>query len=205
MFRKLVFYGTLFLTSAALAQALPPAMTEDYSAMVGDTISSDIGLVRNGNTANNRLGGTNLRDAFFGAGGNDVLVGYDDFDTYTFQPGDGLDVIVDQSPSGNKIKFREVPENAVAISEVSGFDGEMDRLITYGGNSAIRIVGWSRLSDETKSAWTFEYFFLPRPEPTPIRPSPTGSLLSNPTSILLVILLLGVGIFPLAHALFKRR
>ncbi len=127
-------------------------MTKDYSALASTGQSSQIGLVRNGNSADNRLGGTHLKDVFFGAEGNDVLAGYAAFDTYIFEPGDGADIIVDLSPYGNGITFREAPETAVRSVELPGFDGETDRVLSYGENDAIRIVGWSRLSEETKSA-----------------------------------------------------
>ena len=97
-------------------------MTADYSGLAITESNSDFPLVRNGNSADNTLGGTNLADAFNGAEGNDVLAGYGAIDTYTFDAGDGADVIVDLSPEGNNIKFREVPESAVRISEVPGFN-----------------------------------------------------------------------------------
>lgn len=184
---------------------MPPVMESDYSSWEGDGRTSNIGFVRNGNSADNKLGGTNKKDAFFAGKGNDVLGGYGDFDTYMFELGDGADVIVDLSPSGNLIRFRDVPENTIRISEIPGFAGETDRLIEYGETDAIRVVGWSRLSDETKSAWKIEFLFLPKPEPVPERRSPLLMLLSDPKSLLLIVLLLGVGLTPLVRILLKKR
>lgn len=205
MLRMLVFFIALFFWTAASAETLPPAMTADYSGSTDTGPDLGLPLVRNGNSADNRLGGTNLADGFNGAEGNDVLVGYDAVDSYSFEPGDGADVIVDLSPEGNKIRFREVPESSVRISEVPGFNGETDRLISYGDSDAIRIVGWSRLSDETKSAWTIEYFFRPAPDPVPERAGTIVTLLTNPTSLILIILMLAVGIIPLVREFLKRR
>ena len=205
MLRMLVFSVALFFSAAATAETLPPAMIADYSASTNTGPDLGFPLVRNGNSADNELGGTNLADVFNGAEGNDILVGYDAVDSYSFEPGDGADVIVDLSPEGNKIRFREVPESSVRISEIPGFNGETDRLISYGDSDAIRIVGWSRLSDETKSAWTIEYFFRPAQDPVPERAGTMVTLLTNPTSLLLIILLLAVGIIPLVRELLKRR
>lgn len=205
MLRNLVCSVALFFSTAAIAETLPPAMIADYSAST--TTGPDLGhpIVRNGNSADNKLGGTNLADVFNGVEGNDLLIGFDAVDSYIFEPGDGADVIVDLSPQGNKIRFREVPESSVRISEVPGFNGESDRLISYGDSDAIRIVGWSRLTDETKSAWTIEYYFRPAPDPVPERAGTIVTLLTNPTSLVFIILLLAVGIIPIARELLKRR
>lgn len=180
-------------------------MKSDYASWEGDGRKSNMGFVRNGNSADNTLGGTNQKDTFFAGKGNDVLGGFGEFDTYIFALGDGADVIVDLSPSGNLIRFLDVPENTISISEIPGFDGETDRLIKYGKTDAIRVVGWSRLSDETKSAWKIEFVFLPKAEPAPEMKSPIWMLLSDPKSLLLILLTLGLGLYPFARILLKKR
>lgn len=164
-----------------------------------------IALVRNGNAAANTLGGTQHGDVFSGAGGNDILIGYQGRDVYTFNLSDGADTIVDHSPEGNIIKFRDVPEASVRVTEVPGFAGETDRLIAYGNSDAIRIVGWSRLSPETRSAWEIEHFFRPPPDPDANRrPHPLLLLLSDPKSLLLILALLAVSFLPLFRYLRRR-
>ena len=195
----------LCISAPICADTLPPAMTEDYSGLEKTSWDLETPLVRNGNSADNTLGGTNHSDVFNGAEGSDVLAGYGAIDTYRFEPGDGKDIIVDLSPEGNNIRFLEVQESDVRISEVPGYNGETDRLIGYGASDAIRIVGWSRLSEQTKSAWTIEYFFRPKPDPAPERKGTVTTLLTNPISLLLIILLLLTGIIPIVREFRKRR
>ncbi len=149
----------LFMGWPIQAQTIPPALTEDYSsAVTGPGYEGGIALVRNGNDADNRLGGTPLGDVFNAAGGADRLFGYGGFDTYIFEAGDGADIIFDHSVEGNRIKFLSSVDPASVREEiVPGYDGELDRLIRYGERDAIRIVGWSRLSQETQAAWTVEF------------------------------------------------
>lgn len=192
------------MATSALSQTLPPPVDTDYTHLLTTGTSLKIALVRNGNSADNVLGGTHLGDTFNGVKGDDMFQGYQGVDAYYFTLGDGADTIIDHSASGNRIKFRDVPEETVNISEVPGFDGETDRLITYGTSDAIRIVGWSRLSDATKANWTIEYFFSPEPAPFPKRPNSILLLLSDPLSLLLILACLAVGGLPLVKLLMKR-
>lgn len=204
MFRRFVPLLLLSWPNLPSAEVLPPALAEDYSGLVDNGPKLNMGLVRNGNTADNYLGGTNLRDAFWGAKGNDFMVGYDSYDTYTFELGDGADTIVDHSATGNRIRFRDVPEDLVEKTEVPGFNEETDLLLTYGETDAIRVVGWSKLSDETKSAWTIEHVFVPKAEPVPERPRPIAILLTDPRAVGMILLLLFFSCFPLARLLWYR-
>ena len=184
---------------------MPPPLGEDYAKWLSTGSSMKIALVRNGNAAANTLGGTQHGDVFSGAGGNDILIGYQGRDVYSFNLGDGADTIVDHSPEGNVIKLRDVPEASVRVTEVPGFAGETDRLIAYGDSDAIRIVGWSRLSPETRSAWEIEHFFRPPPDPDANRrPHPLLLLLSDPKSLLLILALLAVSFLPLFRYLRRR-
>ncbi len=192
------------LAATATAQTAPPPMTQAYDGSLETGTFPDLALIRNGNTADNTLGGSRFNDGFNGAEGDDRLVGYQGVDTYSFEPGDGADTIIDHSPEGNKIKFREVPEASVVISEVPGFNGETDRLITYADGDAIRIVGWSRLSEETQAAWTIEYFFRPKPDRDAGRPNSIVMLLSDPLSLLIILFALAMSIVPLVR-IWRRR
>ncbi len=177
---------------SAFAQIAPPAATKDYSRLV-DNSGPDIGmaLTRNGNISDNRLGGTPLGDVFRGAKGADTLTGYDGNDRYVFDAGDGGDTIYDHSVEGNRIVFRASVDPASVIdAEVPGYNGEIDRLIRYGEGDAIRIVGWSRLSSETKAGWSIEHSPPPKVRvdstPHPEMPSLTDALIGYALKCILV-------------------
>lgn len=205
MFRCFTLTVFVLVPIATVADVRPPALTEDYSRMVASGPKMNIGLVRNGNSADNTLGGTNLEDSFRGAEGNDVLIGYDAVDTYSFEAGDGADIVVDHSVDGNRIKFIDVTEDAVQQFERPGFAGETDLLIAYGATDVIRIVGWSELSEKTKSGWTFNHVFRPKQEPIKATPSSLMLILSDPVSALKLFLLLFLSFFPLARILWVRK
>lgn len=145
-------------------------MTSDYDGILaykGATLSH--ALVRNGTASDNKLGGTVHNDSFRGAGGADLLLGYDGHDTYSFGRGHGLDTIIDHSPEGSRIRFfGTVDPASVSISEIPGWNGETDRLIRYGKTDAIRIVGWSRLPQATRDAWSIEYIAPPPRREVPL-------------------------------------
>ena len=156
----------------ALAQegVRPPALTENYNRLItGEGPRVGMALVRNGNEAANTLGGTELGDLFRGAGGDDVLIGGRGRDVYLFHAGDGADTIIDHGEEGNTLRFHwSVDPGTVGYSEVPGYEDETDRLVTYGdGEDAIRIVGWSRLGDEVRAAWTTEFVAAPPRRETP--------------------------------------
>ncbi|WP_171126659.1 MULTISPECIES: hypothetical protein [unclassified Ruegeria] len=205
MFRCFISTVIVLWPIATKADVFPPALSSDYSHMIATGPTTKIGLVRNGNYADNTLGGTRLVDSFRGAGGNDVLIGYDSVDTYTFELGDGADIVVDHSVNGNRIKFIDVPEGAVRRFETLGRNGETDLLITYGDNDAIRVVGWSELSENTKSGWAFDHVFRPKQEPVKGTPSSLVLILTDPMSALKLFLLLFLSFFPLARVLWVRR
>lgn len=191
---------SLVVATPAQAQTLPPAAIEPYDALLdGNGRDPGLALVRNGNTADNELGGTIHGDSFNGAGGNDVLVGYESRDTYIFKPGDGLDTIFDLSPEGSVIRFRGgVDPDLVTEELVPGWNGETDRVIRYGEADAIRIIGWSRLSDAEKAAWTVEIIPPPAPRATDYRDGPDrsaeGGSSTNLVGTFLRALFWGIGV-----------
>lgn len=133
------------------------AATGTHAAYASAAVNGEFGLFRNGNAADNKLGGTEKADYFSGKEGDDLLVGYEGRDVYVFGVGDGADTIIDASPEGNIVRFRDgVDLDAVTYEEVPGEDGQTDYLITYGDGDTILIKGWSELSQATKDAWTFE-------------------------------------------------
>lgn len=179
---------TLLNTSPVLAQSDETA-TETTQPVEGThptPLSDGTGLVRNGNSADNRLGGTDSADYFNGAEGDDKFWGYLGRDVYVFAIGDGANTIYDQSVEGNLIKFRhEVALENVTFEDVDGEDGQVDRLITYSPNDSVLIVGWSELSQETQQAWTFEVLDAPERRAeyyweVPDRSGPNGQ--TNPAS-----------------------
>lgn len=118
-----------------------------------------VGIVRNGNDADNRMGGTNAADVFNGAGGNDLLEGYAGYDRYSFSPGDGMDTINDIHPEGNQILFRgRIMAGDLTVTEEDNDRGFRDRLISYGDGDVVRILNWTGLPDTTHSAWSIEFF-----------------------------------------------
>ncbi len=131
------------------------------------------GMVRNGNEADNKMGGTNAADTLDGAAGNDTLIGYAGFDTYAFEPGDGMDTIQDIHPEGNRLLFRgDIQAGDLVVTEEENDQGFRDRLITYGKGDVVRIVNWTGLPDTTRSAWTMEFMAPVSQEPSTTADAP---------------------------------
>ncbi len=139
---------------AALGFSAPPPPDPGGAAA---TLQTEPGLIRQGNDANNELGGGDGNDLLRGAEGDDELIGQEGYDTYVFAAGDGHDIIYDASEEGGRIQFLEgVDLAAVTQVEVDDGNGGTNLLITYGNGDTITIVGWSSLSQATKDAWVLE-------------------------------------------------
>ena len=119
----------------------------------GDTAA----MVRIGNSGDNDIAGGTGDDLLRGYTGNDDLLGDAGRDTYVFASGDGHDVIEDNLLDGGVIRFVD-GQDVASISKqlVAGDPGVQDLLVTYGSGDTILIKGWSTLSSEEQSLWTFE-------------------------------------------------
>lgn len=184
----------------------PPALDAEYSDWI--TLGPDptgFGLTRTGNDADNVLSGSIHADAFDGGAGSDRMGGYGGRDIYAFEPGDGADYVFDHSPEGSEIRFQKIAQDTIEISEVPGFNGETDRIMAYGNGDAIRIVGWSRLSEAEQQAWSITYFQVPdAPQATAQQSQAADATPMNSMFVLYAIILAAVLALPILFRLFRR-
>jgi len=88
--------------------------------------------VLKGGTGHDVLKGGNMRDILDGQQGRDRLVGGDGKDVFQFRAGDGRDRVTDFDVSADTLRFRDLTENDLTIS-----DRGSDLLIRYEGGSVV--------------------------------------------------------------------
>ncbi|MBV1916439.1 MAG: putative Ig domain-containing protein, partial [Pseudomonadales bacterium] len=111
-----------------------------------------------GNSGDDRLLGQEGNDRLFGNSGEDYLNGGegDDFidsgigtdqlvggagaDIFAFQPGDGVDLIVD-ADGGDTLKIEGVARKDIIVSSMITQDGEKRLVLAYGAGDEVQIIG----------------------------------------------------------------
>lgn len=111
----------------------------DVLSSIENVIGSDDGDVIIGSDLSNRLSGGDGDDLIEGQGGNDLLIGGDGSDTFTFAPGDGIDVIADFQLGVDKIRLSDFGSDFDLASAITQ-DGS-DAVLSFSSDASVRFEG----------------------------------------------------------------